>query len=360
MINEVVNAFERKDYRTAAALLKQLIKQEPQNPWVQFYIGRLHEETGKLEAAEKAYRQLLRGTTNPKVVSQARQGLGRLEAKEQERRQQALQAATMDSDSQELGVLVLEAIPSEKKTAAAQAFARIFPIDPYSARLQLPSRGWRLYRSGGVGELRFYSQQLEKAEIPCFAASLAQIKQINIFRVHHLSGSIDAPMMVCENEQGQVGSIAFNWSEVSQRVEGMLPIFEEVVDMDVRRNLQRKTKTLDYVPFYDLHLPERGSILRLSDRSYQFQKGISLTPKDFSKTTIRENWNSLLAFFNHHLACTQIWSDFTIFAETAVDFSELLGHLTPQLNLSRYQDTPWDSAFELYSGLVYLKSTHNS
>ncbi|NEQ23967.1 MAG: tetratricopeptide repeat protein, partial [Microcoleus sp. SIO2G3] len=78
MIDQVADAFERKDYRTAARLLKQLVKQEPTNPWVRLYVGRLHEETGKLESAETVYRQLLQGTTNPKIMAQARQGLGRL------------------------------------------------------------------------------------------------------------------------------------------------------------------------------------------------------------------------------------------------------------------------------------------
>src|SRR5919199_4066423 len=99
MIDQVANAFKRKDYRTAAALLKQLVKQEPKNPLVRLYVGRLHEATGKLESAETVYRQLLKGTTNPKIISQARQGLGRLEAMEQQRRRQALAEATADPSS---------------------------------------------------------------------------------------------------------------------------------------------------------------------------------------------------------------------------------------------------------------------
>jgi len=38
----------------------------------------------------KVYRQLLRSTTNAKIVTQARQGLQRLEAEEQEQRQRAI------------------------------------------------------------------------------------------------------------------------------------------------------------------------------------------------------------------------------------------------------------------------------
>ncbi|MEQ8959943.1 MAG: tetratricopeptide repeat protein, partial [Coleofasciculus sp. C2-GNP5-27] len=57
MLDQVTDAFKQKDYRTAARLLKQLAKEDPKNPWVRLYIGRLHEATGKLDAAETAYRK---------------------------------------------------------------------------------------------------------------------------------------------------------------------------------------------------------------------------------------------------------------------------------------------------------------
>jgi hypothetical protein len=371
MIDQVADAFERKDYRTAARLLKQLVKQEPKNPWVQLYVGRLHEATGKLESAETVYRQLLRGTTNPKIMSQARQGLGRLEAMEQQRRRQALAEATADPNSGELGALVLEPISADAKTQAAQKFARIMQIDAYSARLQLPMRGWRLYRTGPVGELNFYVSSLRDASIPCFSAAIADIKQLNVFNVHYFSPESQSSQatVVCENDQGQLGSLTFNWSEVSQRVEGLLPLFDEVVDHDARGNLQRKTQTLDYVQFCDLHLPERGSILRLGDRNYQFQQGIAFSPKpqpdqrrkpqapSLEQGTTRNNWNHLLDFLNLKLPNVPVWSDFKTFAETAIDFREMLGHLPSHIDLFRRKETPWDPAFQLYSGLVFFRNS---
>ncbi|HEY9741465.1 MAG TPA: tetratricopeptide repeat protein [Coleofasciculaceae cyanobacterium] len=375
MIDEVASAFERKDYRTAAQILKQLVQQEPNNPWVRLYVGRLHEATGKLESAETVYRQLLQGTTNPKIMSQARQGLGRLETMEQERRRQALASATADPNSAELGVLVLEPISTELKQAAAQKFARIMQLDAYTARLQLPTRGWRLYRTGPVGELQFYTSSLRSAEIPCFSASFADLLKINVFGVNYFSDSAAlgsrAPQatVVCQNAEGQLGSLTFNWSEVTQRVEGLLPLFDAVVEMDNRRNLQRKTQTLDYVHFCDLHLPRRGCILRLSDRNYQFQQGITfpqnpentqhsepnLSPQH--QATTRSSWNNLLNFLNTQLPQTPVSSDFTHFAETALDFREMLGHLPSHIDLFRREETPWDPAFQLYSGLVFLKNT---
>jgi len=159
---------------------------------------------------------------------------------------------------------------------------------------------------------------------------------------------------------------------VSQRVEGLLPLFDEVVDLDARRNLTRKTQTLDYVQFCDLHLPARSTILRLCDRHYQFQQGITLPPKQqnaqsrepqaspLHQATTRTNWNNLLDFLNRQLPQTPVWSDFNTFAETALDFREMLGHLPSHIDLYRREETPWDPAFQLYSGLVFLKNLSKS
>jgi hypothetical protein len=360
MLEDLVAAFERKDYRTAAQLLKQLAKQEPQNPWVQFYIGRLYEVTDKLDNAETAYRDLLRSTTNPKVMTQTRQALQRIEKIVQHRRQQALAEATADPSNAEQGVLILEPISSELKQAAAQKFARIMQLDAYSARLQLPSRGWRLYRVGAIGELQFYSQQLQQAEISNFSVSIAKLAKINVFNVNYFQ-AVAPPTIVCENEQGQLGSLAFKWSEVSQRVEGLLPIFEQVLDNDARGRLLRKTKILDYVKFCDLHLPGRNCILRLCDRNYQFNQGVDFaqTPEVAQlliQSTATENWHNLVSFLNQQLPLVTSWSDFTPFAESAIDQTELLRRIKSHIDLFRREDTLWDQAFHLYSGLIFLRN----
>jgi hypothetical protein len=155
---------------------------------------------------------------------------------------------------------------------------------------------------------------------------------------------------------------------VSQRVEGRLPIFEQVVDLDARGKLQRKTQTQDYAQFCDLHLPTRKTILRLCDRDYQFQQGIELSPQpqnhptpgespsSLSQTTNRINWNKLRDFLNRQRPQTPVFSDFTNFAETALDYKEMLTRLPAHIDLFRRQESLWDSAFELYSGLVFMKN----
>ncbi|MEH1932061.1 tetratricopeptide repeat protein [Nostoc sp.] len=354
MIEQVALAFEHKDYQTAAKLLKQLQKESPENPWVQYYLGCLHEVSEKRQDAEKIYRQLLRDTTNSKIVSLARQSLRRLQEIEQEERQRAISQATAQPNNTELGVLVLEPLTTEMKTEASRKFAQIMQLDPYTARLILPSRGWRLYRTGQIGELKFYGEQLKQAGIPCFWATIAEIQQIQVYQVKYFQESTPQATIVCCNEANQLGSLTFDWSEVTAKVVGLLPIFEQVVDVDARRKLERKTQIQDYAQFCDLHLLGRRCILRIDDNGYEFQQGLEIIPQD-SQNTIRIHWNSLSSWIDQQLPQVKIWSDFTSFADTTLDQTEMLGHIKSHIHLFRREETNWDSAFHLYSGLVLVK-----
>lgn len=356
MLEQVTAAFARQDYDTAAELLQQLLLDSPQDPWVQLYWGQLQEVSGDLEAAANVYQQLLQNTINSKILAQARQGWQRVEVQLKEKRLQAIAEATADPNNAQIGVLVLEPIASEIKTQAAPKFAQIMQTDPYTARLILPSRSWRLYRTGAIGELRFLGQQLRKSNIPCFWATIAEIEKIRVFQVNYFQSAAPEATVICQNEQGQHGSLTFNWSEVSQRVSGMLPIFEQVVDRDVRGKLQRKTQTQDYAQFCDLHLSDRNCILRLCDRTYQFQHGIMSQQQNqpTSQMTNRINWNHAIAFLDQQLPLA-IWSDFTPFAETALEHIDSLGHIQSHIHLLRRDETNWDPAFHLFSGLVFVK-----
>jgi hypothetical protein len=353
MIEQLASAFERKDYHTAAKILKQLLKETPENPWVQLYLAKLHQVSGKRPQADKIYRQLLRTTTNSKILTQARQGLQQLQDMEQEERQRAISQATSDPSNAEMGVLILEPLTSELKTLVAPKFAQIMQIDPYSARLMLPSRGWRLYRSGAVGELQFYGEQLQQAGIPCFWTTISAIEEIQVFQVKYFSASQPQPTIICCNQENQLGSLTFAWSEVTAKVLGLLPIFEQVVDVDSRRQLQRKTQTQDYAQFCDLHLPHRNTILRLYDRGYEFQEGVEITHQA-SENTMTIHWHSLTEWLSSQIAHAEEWSNFTHFAQTALDETELLGNIHPHIQLFRREKTNWDPAFHLYSGLVFV------
>jgi thioredoxin-like negative regulator of GroEL len=158
---DITQAMNSKDYRAATKLIQQLGSGERQNPLIQLYMAQIYEASHKLAQAQALYRQLLQDPSNPKVMNQARQGLKRLENWEATQRQTAIAQAKADPGGTNLGLLILEGLdpagsPTEKQTQrqlAAQKFAKIMQLDAYSARLQLPSTGWRLYRTGAVGEI---------------------------------------------------------------------------------------------------------------------------------------------------------------------------------------------------------------
>lgn len=353
MIEQIAAAMKYKDYPLAAELVKQVLQESPQNPWARLYLGQLHEVSQKFTLAQSVYRQLLQQTTHTKVVFQARQGLQRVEEKLRQQRQDAIAQATADPSNTQTGVLILEPIAAESRTAAAQTFAQIMQIDPYTARLKLPTRSWRFYKSGKIGELRYLGEKLRAAGIPCFWVTLAEIEKIQVFQVSYFQAA-SPPTVICHNEQGQQGSLTFDWLEVSQRVTGQLPIFEQVVDRDVRGKLQHKTKTQDYAQFCDLHLPEKLCILRVCDRSYQFQQGFPVVNQSHNQT-VRLNWNYLSDFLEQKKPQADIWG-FSYFADTVLDQVELLGRLKSHINLFRRTESAWDAAFHLYSGLVFMHS----
>lgn len=358
-LEQVAAAFERRDYKTVAQLLKPLMQRNADHPWVQLYAARLQEVTGKSDAAEAAYRQLLKVTPNPKIALQARQGLQRIETAAQERQQEAIAQATTDPANSVSGFLILEPVSSENRQEAAQNFARVMKIDPYTARVHLSQRSWRLYRTGAIGELQFFNQKLNDAGVPAFCVPLPDIQKIRVFRVQHLQAASPQATVVCLNEADQLGTLAFDWSEVSRRVEGLLPIFEDVIDLGAWNKLKRREQTQDYAQILDLHLPKRKCILRFCDSTYQFQEGMifDATQTDgtrLTQTTNRLRWNNLTKFLTSRLPNTPSWSDFTPFAETALEHLSLVGNFKSHIDLFRKDDTYWDHAFHLYSGLIFL------
>jgi tetratricopeptide (TPR) repeat protein len=358
MFETVAAALDRQDYKTAAQLLKPLRQEHRDHPFVQLYSGRLYEGIGRLEEAATIYRQILQGVTNPKVVTQARQGLQRLEATAQAQKAEAIAEATADPNNTKLGFLILEPVPEADRQAAAQSFARIMKLDAYTARLQLPSRGWRLYRTGAIGELEFYGQALREAGVPAFWASLEKLQEMRVFRVNYLQAVSPQAIVVCQNEADQAGALTFDWSEVSQRVEGLLPIFEDVVDLNVRNQLVRKEQTQDYVQVVDLHLPKRRCILRFCDRAYQFQEGVVFEQDNLPnhQTTMRIRWNLLTGFLGEQLADVGVRSDFAPFAETTQEHFAFLKDFPTHIHLFRKAPTYWDAAFQLYSGLIAARA----
>lgn len=357
MQDAIAAALENKDFRTAAKLLQLWQKTNPQEPKFLLMVGRYQEATQRWEQAEKTYLKLLRQTANPKVMNQARQGIQRVQTHRAQAREEALESARARPDGKEPGLLCLEPVQGEQRQAAAQGLAKVVGMDAYTARLQIPSKGWRLYRVGPIGDLQYYGQALTAAHTPAFWVKHAEVKALQVFSIQNFRHVRPQAEVVCKNADGQLGAIAFDWSEITQVVLGQLPMFESVVDTGAWRQLQRKEKTQDYAEIIDLQLHQRRCILRLCDRTYDFRKGNPLPNAEAipdKSLSIRPQWQALSAYIQAHVKAP-IRTGFTTFGEGAMELLELLPPLKPHIELSRIKDTNWDPAFHLYSGLHYLR-----
>ena len=357
MQDVIAAALAKQDFRTAANLLQQWKEKDSKNPWLLFMIGQYQEATERWESAEKTYLKLLRQAANQKLMGQARQGIQRVQAQLAEAREEALETARSQPDSQEPGLLCLEPVQADHRKTAAQGLAKVMQMDPYTARLQLPSKGWRLYRVGALGEMQYYSQALTDAQTPAFWIKHADLKALQVFRIQYFRQVQPQTEVVCQNANGQLGAIAFAWTEVSQIVTGQLPLFESVVDIDEWRRLKRKERTQDYAEIIDLHFHQRKCILRLCDRTYDFRQGNPL-PKDNSipdnALSTRPHWNALVAYIRDQVKAP-FHNGFTQFGEGALEYLDLLPILNSYINLPRTEPSNWDPAFHLYSGLHFLR-----
>jgi hypothetical protein len=380
MLEQATDALNRQDDKTGAKLVSTPLSSQSDDQMVQLRAAKQQEEHEELDKALESYRLLLKSAIGSKILTEARQGIERIEVIQKEIRAQAKASARAGvEDNLEPGFLILEPIELDRKQSTAVKFAEIMGIDPYSARLQLPSRGWRLYRTGTMGELKFYHQQLQQAEIPCFSVSRHDTQQIFVFKVNHFQSFRPQATIVCTDDRSEIRIFNFDWSEVTQMVTGLLPIFEEVVEIDLNNRTSRKPRILDYVHICDIQLHGRRSIFRLCSQTYEFSEYKQLVTHNRSQffssqfstqltgqlegaavsqkisSTSRDNWKNLIAQIESRCPDIKGWKDFTPFAETAMGHREMLGHINPHLELLRRADSLWDKAFHLYSTSSMLR-----
>jgi hypothetical protein len=385
MLEQAADALNRQDYQTATTLIAALVADRPDDHQVQLYAAQLQEATNELDKALVTYRSLLKHAISTKITTEARRGIERIDQTKAQVKAQELAAARAGiEENVEPGLLVLEPMSSEHKQASILKFAEIMDLDPYTARLQLPSRGWRLYRLGQMGELEFYCDRLRQAEIPSFCVSQQETQQMFTFRVSHFQSFDPKATILCMDDRSEIRTFNFNWSEVTQIVMGMLPIFEEVVEIDARNRTKRKSKTLDYVQICDLQLRDRRSIFRLCSQTYNFCDYKQLITQNRSQftgdlstelsgdlsgllngqpipTTSRDNWKNLMSQIQTKVSSNIPYqNNFTPFAETAIGYPELLQHINPHIELLRRTDSPWDRAFHLYSTLSMCREKRQS
>lgn len=352
MFDQVVTALEQQEFAAAARLLKQWQQTSPQDPWLRLAIGRYQEEQRDFEKAATTYRYLLQKVNHAKVMAQARQGIQRVQDKLAQQREHALTQAQQEPGSSDPALLLLDPVAGEARQLAAAGLAKVMGMDLYTARMLLPSKQWRIYRVGQAGELQYFARSLRQAQTQAQTIRLSQVKDIAVFRVQSLQAVKPQGSVICENAAGQKGTISFLWQEVSQWVQGQLPLFESVVDLDAWGKLKRKEATQDYAEVIDLHLHGRNCILRFCDRTYQHRQSISFD--DGGETTLRHHWNQLKTFVSRTLD-GQCWSDFSSFGESSLEYLDLLPNFPSHINLPRAAPCPWDAAFHLYSSLCFLR-----
>ncbi|QHU98795.1 tetratricopeptide repeat protein [Synechocystis sp. CACIAM 05] len=358
MYKAIADAIDSQDLATAEQLLAAMEGESWENPMTAYYQARLAEAQGNLDEAEQKFRQLLTTSHSPQLVAKIRAGLGRIQAHHQAEYQAAIEEAKADPEAQSVGIFVLEPFPPAEKQTKAVQFGKIMAMDPYTARLQLPSRAWRLYRTGAIGELNHYHQQCQAAGIPSFSVALADILAVKVFPIFHIESLSPEVTVTYRISREEEGTFSFSWQDASQMVEGLLPIFEECVDVNVRGKIQRKTEILDYAHICDLHLPQQQIILRFCDQIYEFNQGINLdgdASNHGQQGTAHQRWQQLSRIWQTNLPDKPVWKEFKAFAETALDFQELLKSVEPHIPFLRREDTNWDRAFHLYSTLAFCR-----
>lgn len=352
-------AIERQDYEAVERLIQTLAQDDV---WIGYYQGRLLEGREQWDEAENCYRQVLQQVTAPKVILAARQRIQQIQEAQRQRRKEAITAAVSSSEKTGLGLLILQALPAEEQLNTARAMADIFNLDPYTARLLIPSRGLKLYRCGPLGEIEYYGQQLKAAGVPVFWIDFKSLETVTVYSVAYLETTATGlrAMVHHTSQTESFHTVDFHSQDIVQRVEGALPIFEEVVDRDARGKLKRKEQTQDYAHLCDLHLSQRNCILRLCDATYQFKKGIQFSQQvaqndPLHLSTSYANWRELSHWLTQTCNYIPLAAEFETFASTALDHQEMLLRLNPHINLFRRSESAWDAAFHLYSCLLWLK-----
>lgn len=357
---QIVAALEVRDYKQVTQLLKQWQATEPANPLLRLYAAQLQEKTNRLEAAEKNYLKLLKQLPGSKIVSQARAGLQRVQKQQAAQKTAELEKARTVDGGSEPAILAIASPPTDQHQQTILGLAKVCNLDAYTARQKVPNAGFRLHRTGIWGEISYYQKALQQVNVPTLTAKVKDIKSLQTFQICYFEALLPQPIVICKSAEGQLGKIAFNWSEVSQRVTGQLPIFEQVVDLGPWGKTKHKEQIQDYAQVVDFHLPKREIVLRLCDRLYKYQKGTAISQRKGSANAAQPEinsrilWNQLIAKID--ATNSPQHSEFTRFGKGALEFIKILPVIAPNLDIDRRAPSDWDVAFHLYSSLCYLNA----
>ncbi|MFZ4641441.1 MAG: hypothetical protein ACOYMP_13730 [Nodosilinea sp.] len=355
MYDRVSQALQADQLQQAASLLQQWQQENPADPWLELALGQYWQGRGELDRAQAIYTRLLQNLSNPRLLTQTRGALQRLEQQRVEERQNHLQAARDQPGSTAPALLVLHPVAPDHRPLAAQGLAQVMQLDPYTARQRLSSQHWRLYRVGTLGELGYLCQHLNRHQVPSSCVPIEAIRAIPVLRVLAILAFEPQIRLVVQLPEGVQRHLTIPWTEISQWLMGQLPLYESVVDLAPWGKLKRAEKTQDYAEVIDWHLPRQGYILRFCDRTYRHRQ--SCLPPD----TLEEAgwvaaiaWKNLKAYFQSHIQTAAI-ADFSGFGAGAIEFIDVMPSMAIAIDLLRTTPCPWDYAFHLYSGMRFLK-----
>ncbi|MEM9138097.1 MAG: hypothetical protein AAGB01_12235, partial [Cyanobacteria bacterium P01_F01_bin.42] len=260
----------------------------------------------------------------------------------------------------EPSLILIEPIASEQKQALALEFAKILETDPYTARLALPSLEFRMMRHGQARHMQTLHESLNTADIPNRHVALSSIQNVPVHDVLYIDSIGDRLIVQVRDPDQQSIPMTVAWSDVQQRVDGLLPLFEEVIARNKKGKITRKTETQDHAQICDLHLGHHQGILRFYDAGYQFNQGMPLvraeTPRMALETkTSWAQWQGLKQILAEHLPDIPQQLKFEHFANSAVEQIEMLTGLNARIEILRRHECYWDQAFHLYSSLHYLR-----
>lgn len=353
MFEEVKVAIDNKNYNQAKDILNNLVIDNDNNLWIKYYYSLILEKENNLEEAEANYRQIIKNSVypDPILIKLIRDGIERItEVKKQVKEQKLNEFKNIDHGD-DLAVLILQPVMLEEKKNLAPKLAKIMNIDNYTATLQIPTRSWRLYKTGNLGELNYWQSELSQVNIPCFCETIKNINDIEVYQVKYIIfyDNYEVTFSV-QNQEEKAQEITVLWENIKTKVQGLIPIFESILHLDTKGKPYRKQSILDYAQFYDLHLLSRNLILRFSDNFYKFDQGLKIINQE---KTSKEKWQILIHLLNDNMPSQKLWSDFNLFGEGVIQFPEMLKQIESHINLFHRDKNFWDEAFQLYSGLIF-------
>ncbi len=326
------------EYEGAHRSLNQLQTLGLDTMHLQLLKARLYDATDRTEEAEQLFRLVLKSNAPNAQILQARQGLNNIQVRQQERRKASIALEMTEARNQDDGLLLLFPIDVINKEAKAEALARVFNLDIYTARSVLPTRHHKIYRLGRYGEMKVYAQELQSYGIDCQAVRLKTIGEIPVYPVLYLAEAEDRLLITTTEKEFNIP-----WSSIKRIVKGDVPMLEEVV-VGVNRKYQvvKEEQTKDYLTILDLH---SDVIFRLENLEYLFSKGQQFPVEN---DTMTAKWQQLIHWIMERTRAVMI-DDFLAFAEMSLLYPETLEKITPRLSFKRVKDCLWDNSFELYS-----------